>query len=367
MLASEKTILETRNLTKVYRKAGGDSFKALDSVNLRLNEGDTLAVVGESGCGKSTLARIILNLTVPDNGDVLFCGEKISGLKGRSLFTNREKIQMIFQDPSLAVNPRMRVRDIVTEPLINFKRIRSREKTKAASTLLCDVGLDDSFLNRYPHSMSGGQLQRVAIARALALKPELIICDEATSALDVSIQKVILELLKDLARKDGVHYMFICHDIALAESFASRVAVMYKGKVVENLNLNSLSKSAKHPYTRLLLNSVFPITASSDPIEKHKEGKAKEEEIVEESLIERTANERKETKDESFVKNTDPSGEPKTTKIDSPKTNEALKENPSNCGCVFSHRCSFSKEECDKLEPELVKIDDGHYLACHNK
>ncbi|MDR2350616.1 MAG: ABC transporter ATP-binding protein [Deltaproteobacteria bacterium] len=331
----ETAILRTRELTKIFTKADGGTFKALDRVNVELNGGDTLAVVGESGCGKSTLARIILNLSAPDGGEVLYRGERISGLKGRGLLKTREKIQMIFQDPSQAVNPRMKVKDIVAEPLVNFKRVKSKDKLTKVTELLRDVGLDESFLDRYPHSMSGGQLQRVAIARALALKPELILCDEATSALDVSIQKVILELLKELAKKDGVHYIFICHDIALAESFANKIAVMYMGRVVETMAGRSMNRNAKHPYTKLLLNSVFPLRSGKSRGEPApvpgKDATPGSEGEVAPKIVEK----------------------------------EISRAEDHDNSCVFSHRCPDSCEDCVSVAPELKEIADGHSLACH--
>ncbi|MDR2405236.1 MAG: ATP-binding cassette domain-containing protein, partial [Deltaproteobacteria bacterium] len=311
MQRTDAPILEAKEVTKIFpRGKGGGTFKALNKVNLAMYNGDCLAVVGESGCGKSTLAKIIMNLLNPDGGEILFKGEKISGLTGKALFNLRAKIQMIFQDPSMAVNPRMRVKDIVAEPLVNFKRVPRGQRRDTVAQLLNGVGLNESFLNRHPHSMSGGQLQRVSIARAIALKPEIIVCDEATSALDVSIQKVILDLLSDLSNKEGVQYVFICHDIALADDFSNVIMVMYKGHVVEFLRDRALKKSSRHPYTKLLLDSVFPTNPK---------------ELMDEK--------------ESFLNS---------------QGNELREESSAPQGCVFYHRCPQATDECPKAQPPLV-------------
>jgi peptide/nickel transport system ATP-binding protein len=316
-------VLETRDLTKTFL-LNGAPVPALDGVSLALPDGTRLAVVGESGCGKSTLARVIMNLTAPDGGEVIFRGERLSGLTGPRLRESRQRVQMIFQDPSQALNSRMIVRDLVSEPLMNFRRIASRDRDRAAAELLAEVGLDASFLRRHPHSMSGGQLQRVAIARALALRPELIVCDEATSALDVSIQKTILDLLDSLAARHGIHYLLICHDIALAASFASLVVVMYRGRIMETLGGSGLKAHARHPYTRLLLDSVFETDGTVPPIRR----------------------------------GNGPNG---------PADGRLAGEPAPARGCGFAGRCECPAEACARERPPLREAGPGHFLACHRE
>jgi peptide/nickel transport system ATP-binding protein len=322
---SVQNVLETRDLTKTFR-LNGKAVPALDGVNLAIPEGGRLAVVGESGCGKTTLARVVMNLTAPDRGEVLFRGERLTGLTGRKLRESRERVQMVFQDPSLALNPRMSVRDLVAEPLLNFKRIRPRDRDRAAEGLLAEVGLDASFLRRLPHSMSGGQLQRVAIARALALRPGLIVCDEATSALDVSVQKGVLDLLDSLAGRHGIHYLLICHDIALAAGFAERVAVMYRGRVVETLPGRDLASRSRHPYTRLMLDSVFATDGSVGPLRRA----------------------------------------PNPPAPPAPGAGSATDgTDAAGGGCAFAWRCDSAGSGCLRELPELREAGDGHFLACH--
>ena len=228
-------ILEGRGLTRRYRRPDGRILTACQQIDLRLYPGETLGIVGESGCGKSTLLRILSQLERPDEGQLLFRGEDVTGWKGENLRRHRRHIQMVFQDPAAAFFPRMRVWDAVTEPLRNFSSCSRRELREKAKQLLEMVELPQEFLDRYPHSMSGGQRQRLGIARALALEPEVLLCDEATSALDVSTQDQLVELLVELQRQRELAILFVCHDLALVQSLSHRIMVMYLGVVVESL------------------------------------------------------------------------------------------------------------------------------------
>ena len=219
-------------------------------------QGKTLGIVGESGCGKSTFVKMMVNILDPTQGRMIYDGQDITKLKGEKLRKFRPKIQMVFQDPSTAFYSKMKVMDIVTE-LDEFGRIKRSEKEEKAKELLRLVELPDDYVYRFPHSMSGGQRQRVGIARALALEPEIIVCDEATSALDVSVQDHIIELLVKLQKEKGISFVFICHDVALVQSLAHEVAVMYLGNVVEVLPGEEVRTNAQHPYTKALLGAIF--------------------------------------------------------------------------------------------------------------
>ena len=216
--------------------------------------------MGESGCGKSTFVRTIMGLHPATSGRILFKGEDITNIKGEKRREMARHIQMIFQDPATAFNPKMRIKDIICEPLRNFAKVSDKEAEARAVELLRQVELPPEMALRYPHELSGGQRQRVGIARALILEPEIIICDEATSALDVSVQDSIAKLLAEIQKKRGVSYIFICHDLALVSLISHRVAVMQQGSIVEELPGDKLAE-ARHPYTRKLLSSVFAVRA----------------------------------------------------------------------------------------------------------
>ena len=309
-----ENIMEIKNLTKKFFLDGDKVLTACDNINLSIPKGKTFGIVGESGCGKSTLLKAIMNIDPATEGEIIFNGRDIVKLKGEELRQNYRHIQLVFQDPTAAFNPKMKVKDIVTEPLINFNLIKKSEVNEKARELLKQTELPEDFAERYPHNMSGGQRQRVAIARALALEPEIIACDEATSALDVSVQDTIIKLLVKLQKEKGFTYIFICHDLALVSLFAHKMAVMYLGNIVEKIDGDKL-QYAKHPYTRALLNSVFSIDSG-----KNKEVKVLEGEIP----------------------------------------------SPLNIpvGCPFQNRCAYKKEICAKEKPKLEEIEPNHSVAC---
>lgn len=313
---SEKIILRAEHITKKFPASDGRVLTACNDVNLTVCKGKTLGIVGESGCGKSTFVKMIVNMFTPTEGSIIYEGKDITTLKGEKLRKMRPKIQMVFQDPGTAFHPKMKVMDIVTEPLMNFGRIKRSQKEEKAKELLRMVELPEDFIYRFPHSMSGGQRQRIGIARALALEPEIIVCDEATSALDVSVQDHVIELLVRLQKEKGISYIFICHDVALIQSFAHRVAVMYLGNIVEILPGNEVGTNAVHPYTKALLGAIF------------------------------------------------------STKMDFTKEIESISsEAPSPLdtppGCPFQNRCSECEDRCKTERPILKKISDGHEVACH--
>ena len=232
------------------------TLRALDGIDLTLQRGETLAIVGESGCGKSTLARVVLRLIDPSAGEIVFDGETITALAPSGLRAFRRKAQLIFQDPFASLNPRMTVGDILNEPLMLHDVVPARDRAQRVGELLQQVGLKPQDAKRFPHEFSGGQRQRIAIARALAVEPDLIICDEPVSALDVSIRAQILNLLADLKAKLGLSLLFISHDLAVVRSVADRVAVMYLGRVVEEGRAEDIFADPRHPYTRALVNAV---------------------------------------------------------------------------------------------------------------
>lgn len=312
----EGPVLEARHVSRVFPAADGRFLRANNDINLKMYSGRTLGIVGESGCGKSTLMRMLVQLDQPTEGEIFFQGRNVCRMTKKERRENRRHIQMVFQDPSSAFHPKMKIKDIICEPLVNFGVISKKEKDAEARRLLRLVELPEEFADRYPHNMSGGQRQRVGIARAIALEPEVILCDEATSALDVSVQKNIMELLAKLQREKNIAIGFICHDIALVSQISHQIAVMYLGNVVEILPGAQMKASAKHPYTVVLLGSIF---------DTHMDFSKKIESI---------------------------DGE-----VPSP-----LDVPP---GCPFQNRCDQCMEICRKERPALRMIGEGHEVACH--
>ncbi len=316
MFDEKDLILEAKHVTKKFPASKGRELVANSDISLKFYKGKTLGLVGESGCGKSTFMRMLLSLDAPTEGEIIFKGKDITKLKGEELRLNRQHIQMVFQDPATSFNPKMKIRDIITEPLLNFGRIKPSEKDKKAAELLEMVELDPELKDRYMHNMSGGQRQRVAIARAIALEPEMIVLDEATSALDVSVQKTVIELITKLQREKNIAMGFICHDLGLVQSFAHEIAVMYLGNIVEIMPGEDIGEHCMHPYTKALLASVFDIKMDF-------------------------------TKKIEEIKGEVPSP------LDAPK------------GCPFCDRCECSSELCFKEKPELHEVAPEHKVACH--
>jgi ABC-type glutathione transport system ATPase component len=240
-------LLEARHLTKRYGQAA-----VVDDVSLALERGETLGLVGESGSGKSTVARMVLGLIEPTSGEVLFDGQPVT-TRGAAMRRLRRRFQPVFQDPYAALNPRMRVEEIIAEPLVIHEHHSRAERRRRCSELLHAVGLDDSALPRYPHEFSGGQRQRINIARALALRPELLVLDEPISALDVSVGAQIVNLLRDLQREFGLTYLFISHSMPMVRYLAARVAVMQRGRMVETGPCEQICARPQQEYTRSLL------------------------------------------------------------------------------------------------------------------
>lgn len=315
MFDEKDLILEAKHITRRFPASGGRQLTACNDVSLKFYKGKTLGLIGESGCGKSTFMRFLVCLDKPNEGQILFKGKDLTKLKGEELRQTRQFIQMVFQDPGSSFNPKMKVRDIICEPLLNFGRMKASEKDTVARRYLEMVELPGDFADRFPHNMSGGQRQRIAIARAIALEPELIVMDEATCALDVSVQKTIIELVCKLQKEKNIAIAFIAHDLGLIQSFAHQIAVMYLGNIVEILPGKDVEK-AKHPYTQALLGAIFDM------------------------------------------------------KMDFSKKIESIdSEIPSPLdvppGCPFQTRCEHCMEICRKERPVLKTIGEGHEVACH--
>lgn len=254
-------LLQVEHLIKDYSvrrtaSAGARTLRAVNGVSFTLTKGRTLSIVGESGSGKSTVARMVLRLLEPTQGSIKVNGADWLALSGRHMRLARKKIQLVFQDPFSSINPRMRIAEVLAEPLQNFAICRGAQMRDRVVELLEQVGMSAAVLSRYPHEFSGGQRQRIVIARALASEPDLIVCDEAVSALDVSIQAQILNLLAEVQKRLQVSYLFISHDLAVVQHISDEVAVMHQGKIVESGAAHELYGQPKHPYTKKLLDSV---------------------------------------------------------------------------------------------------------------
>ena len=313
----EKPLIQTLNLVKYFKTPGG-MLHAVDGIDLSINRGETLGVVGESGCGKSTLGRTILRLIEPTSGQVLYNGEDILKLNNKQMMDMRKKMQIIFQDPYASLNPRLTVGELIAEPIKVTKLIDNRRKLdERIFELMGTVGIDERFVNSYPHELDGGRRQRIGIARALALNPEFIVCDEPVSSLDVSIQAQILNLMMDLQEQMGLTYMFITHDLSVVKHISNKIAVLYLGQCVEYADSEELFKNPMHPYTKALMSAI-PIPSI------RKRGKKRE-------LIR---------------------GE-----ITSP-----IEPKP---GCRFAARCDFVCDRCTVGDISLQEISKDHFVACN--
>jgi peptide/nickel transport system ATP-binding protein len=315
-------LLEVNDLTKHFRVGGGlfgggGLVHAVDGVSFQIERGETLALVGESGSGKSTVGRAVLRLFDLTGGQVVLDGQRIDDLPPGSLRPLRRRMQVVFQDPFSSLNPRLKVRDILAEPIRNFGLAKSPADLRARIDMLLDkIGLPREAADRWPHEFSGGQRQRIGIARALAAEPDLIVCDEAVSALDVSVKAQIVNLLHDLQRELGLTLLFISHDLAIVEHITHRVAVMYLGKIVELAPKRQIFSAPRHPYTRALLSAVPQL----DP------------------------------------------GAPRNRVILKGDMPSPL--NPPS-GCRFHTRCPVAFDRCRREEPKFKLLGAAHFAACH--
>ena len=322
-MSGKTVLLETRGLTKEYPLNSNLGIKsrqvvhAVSGVSFEIYEGETLSLVGESGCGKSTLGRMLMRLIEPTEGQILFEGQDITGYSERQMRQVYQKIQMIFQDPYASLDPRMKVGQLIGEPLVTHRVCKSREETCGrVRELMHMVGIRPELIDRYPHQFSGGQRQRIGIARALALNPRLIVCDEPVSALDVSIQSQVLNLLRDLQQEFKLTYLFISHDLGVVHYISDRICVMFLGKVCEIGDTQEIYRRPLHPYTKFLLQAV----PGMDPNKRQKR-----EQILAGEIPSAVAP-------------------------------------PS--GCRFRTRCPYAKEVCGEREPVMKDVGERK-VACH--
>lgn len=315
-------LLEAKDLVKHFPITGGllgrevDRVHAVNGVNLRIDKGDCVGLVGESGCGKSTLGKTLVRLLKPTRGKILFDGQDISNLKYKDLRPTKRKMQMIFQDPYGSLNPRMTIETLLGEALRFHNVVGPTRIPVRINELLDLVGLPKTVRRKYPHEFSGGQRQRVGIARALTVSPEFILADEPVSALDVSVQAQILNLLTDLRSELGLSYLFVSHDLKVVQHFCDRVLIMYLGYIVEELSCDDLEADVQHPYSKALLGAI-PVDSPRD---------RKKREVLEGDV---------------------------PSPISMPK------------GCPFHTRCPQAEDLCRKDNPELVSIGERHQVACH--
>lgn len=315
-------VLEVDGLSVQYRSARGFGrqvvFTAVHDVSLRLEEGETLSLVGESGCGKTTTGQAIFQLIPSIAGTVRFMGQDITGFSRARMRPLRQKMQVVYQDPFGALNPRMTAAELIAEPLMIHERLSQREMRSRAAELLETVSLSGEFLDRYPHEFSGGQRQRLAIARALSVRPKLLLCDEPVSALDVSVQAQILNLFLDLKERYRLSYLFVSHELAVVRHMSDRVAVMYLGRIVETARRDDLYSAPRHPYTQALLGAV---TVPDPEVERARPY-------------------------------TPPQGEVPSA------------FNPPS-GCPFHPRCPRAMDRCSSERPQSRLVSPQHLVACH--
>lgn len=311
-----KTILEVQDLTKYFTIPAGQ-LHAVDGVSFKIEAGKTLGIVGESGCGKSTTGRTILKLLEPTGGKIIFDGQDITGYSRKQMRSLRQEMQMVFQDPFSSLDPRQTVMQLISEPIIEHKLLKTKKEIEDRTLELMEtVGLADRYMNVYPHELDGGRRQRIGIARALAVRPKLIVCDEPVSALDVSIQAQILNLLKKLQQDLGLTYIFITHDLSVVKYFSDDIAVMYLGQMVEKAPADILFKNPLHPYTRALLSAIpLPIVGKDKPARQLIKGEI-------------------------------------TSPVNLPDE------------CRFSKRCNFAEERCKNGNPHLREVEPNHFVAC---
>lgn len=318
----EKILLEIQGLKKYFHAHRGilskthGSIKAVDGIDLKIFQKETLGLVGESGCGKSTLGRLIMKLEEPTDGNIYFEGKSIFNYSKEELKTYRRNVQLIFQDPYASLNPRRTTKNTVAEPLVIHHLANKKSRDSIVADIMESVGLGKEHMDRYPHEFSGGQRQRIGIARALVLNPQLIIADEPVSSLDVSIQAQILNLLQSLQKKYNLTFLFITHDLSVVYHMSDRIAVMYLGKIVELAGNIDLYEEPLHPYTKILLSALPTL----DPTKK----------------LNRTV-----------------PGEDVPSALNPPD------------GCAFHPRCPYRLDICDKIQPILKIAKEGHLVACH--
>ncbi len=319
MTAPAQPIIEIRGLRKQFTHKPspflpGQTVTAVDRVDLVITPGETVGLAGESGCGKSTLARMVMGLTTPTAGEILFRGKQLDALRGDDLTEFRKSVQMIFQDPFSSLNPRMRVGEIIAEPLRIHRLVPREDARETVHGLMERVGISPDLYDRYPHEFSGGQRQRIGIARALAVSPQVVIADEPLSALDISIQAQIMNLLLELQKSLGLAYLLISHDLAVIRHLSDRVAIMYLGNIVEESESEKIFTNCRHPYTEALLSAIPGLVRTGS----------------------------------------------RQTRRDSDNAAPA-----AGIGCRFRTRCPYSKELCHTTEPPLEEKTPGHKAACH--
>ncbi len=315
-------LLEVNNLKKYYPMYSGvmkrltGYYKAVDDISLSIDAGETYGLVGESGCGKTTVGKSILRLIEPTAGKILLDQRDISAMNDKELRAERKNMQIIFQDPYSSMDPKMRISDIIAEPIREHKLAQGTGLRSMVEDLLKKVGIDSREMSKYPHEFSGGQRQRIAIARALAAQPKLIVCDEPVSALDVSVQAQILNLMSDLQKEYGISYLFIAHGMPVVQHISHRVGVMYLGHIVETADSLEIFRNSLHPYTKALMSAI-PIP---NPAIK---------------------------KTRKLIKGEVPN------LINTPR------------GCLFAGRCEHCMKKCHEISPSLLTVAPGHQVACH--